>query len=71
MLTELIVCVVIALFAYTFYKWATINNNFFKLRNVKYLKPKFFVGSTGGLFLSRYTAPEFQKKLYNAFPDEP
>lgn len=67
---EAIICAAISLFVYAFYKWATVNNDYFKKRNIKHLKPNFLVGSTGGLFLSRYTAPEFSKKLYNSFPDE-
>lgn len=60
----------IALFAYAFYKWATVNNDFFKKRNLKFIKPKFLVGNTGGFFLNMYTAPEYCDMLYQEFPNE-
>lgn len=71
MLGESLLFVAISLIAYAFYKWATVNNDFFEKRNVKYLKPNFLVGNTGGLFFNRYRAPEFAQKMYNAFPNEP
>lgn len=71
MISELLLLVAIFLLSYTFYKWATLNNDFFEWRNIKYLKPKFLIGSTGGAFTATYTAVEFAEKLYNAFPDEP
>lgn len=61
----------IALLSYAFYKWATINNDFFEKRNVKYMKPRFLVGSTAGVLMNKYDATEFSDKLYNAFPNEP
>lgn len=62
--------VAFALIVYTFYKWATINNNIFKKQNIKFIKPKFLFGNTGGLFSNQYTAIEFAQKLYNSFPNE-
>lgn len=71
MLDELIICVGTFLITYAFYKWATINENYFAKKKVKHLRPKFLIGNMGGQFLSRYTIPEFQQWLYNAFPAEP
>lgn len=70
MLGEVLLFAAVSLIAFAFYKWATLNNDYFLKRNLKYLKPKFLVGNTGGLFLNKYTAPEFAQKLYKAFPDE-
>lgn len=54
---------------YAFYKWATINNDFFEKRGVSYLKPTFLVGNNGGfLFLMRYTMAEFINMFYTANP---
>lgn len=71
MLDVLLLIAAISLLAVAFYKWATLNNDYFAKRNLKYMKPKFLVGNTGGLFFSRYTATEFYQKLYQAFPDDP
>lgn len=70
-MAELLLFAAISLIVYAFYKWATLNNDFFERRSVKYMKPSFFVGNTGGKFLCKYTATHFSKILYNAFPDEP
>lgn len=55
---------------FTFYKWATVNNGYFKRRNLKYLKPSFLVGNTGGIFVQKYDAIEFSSLMYDTFPDE-
>lgn len=70
MLGELLLFAAISLISYAFYKWATLNNDFFEKRNVKYSKPKFLVGNTAGLFLNKYTATSFAQKTYKEFPDE-
>ncbi|XP_055306358.1 uncharacterized protein LOC129570685 [Sitodiplosis mosellana] len=70
MIGEILLFAAISLISYAFYKWATINNDFFERRNIKYLKPRFLVGNTGGLFFNKYTAAAFSQKLYQAFPDE-
>lgn len=70
MLGELLLSAAITLLAYAFYKWATINNDYFQRRNVKFMPPKFLVGNTGGLFSNRYTATEYAQMVYNAFPSE-
>lgn len=70
MFGELLLLVAISLITYAFYKWATINYDYFEKRNIKCMKPKFLVGNTGGFFLNKYTAHEFSLKIYNAFPKE-
>lgn len=70
MIGEILLFAAISLISYAFYMWATINNDFFERRNIKFLKPKFLVGNTGGLFFNKYTATAFVQKLYQAFPDE-
>lgn len=71
MFVEWIVYSAITLIAYAFYKWATVNNDYFKRRGIKAKKPLFLLGNTGGVFLTRTTAVEFAKKVYYEFPDEP
>ncbi|XP_055314969.1 LOW QUALITY PROTEIN: probable cytochrome P450 9f2 [Sitodiplosis mosellana] len=70
MFGELILFAAISLIFYAFYKWATANNDYFERRNIKYIKPKFLIGSNVGLYLGKYTAAEFSDKLFHAFPNE-
>lgn len=71
MLGEVLLFVALSLIAFAFYKWATLNNDYFEKRNVKCTKPSFLFGNSGSLFLNKYTATEFAQKLYQAFPEEP
>lgn len=70
MLGEVLLFAALSLIALAIYKWATLNNDYFDKRNLKYMKPRFLIGNTGGLFVNKYTAAEFAQKLYQAFPDE-
>ena len=70
MIVELLWVVAIALISYAFYKWATLNYDYFERRNVKYLKPMFLLGSTGDVILNKCTVVEFTQKLYQTFPNE-
>lgn len=68
MLDILLILVTISLFGYAFYKWGTINNNYFKDRNFPFIKPSFLLGNMGRFILKRQTAREFSDYLYNAQP---
>lgn len=70
MIDVILIFAAISLISYAFYKWATINNDFFERRNIKYMKPSFLVGNTGALFFGQDTATAFAQKIYNAFPNE-
>lgn len=71
MIIELLILSVI-LIGWTFYKWATVNNDYFKRRNVKYMKPKFLFGNTGERFSKNHDALEYNNEMiYKAFPNEP
>lgn len=70
MLESLLLLTAISLFSYAFYEWATVNNDFFKKRNVKFIKPTFLFGSSGAFFLNKYDGGEFLEMIYNQFPDE-
>lgn len=71
MLDGLLLCIVIALLAYTFYKWAIANNDHFAKRNIKFIEPTFLFGSIGGVFLGKYNAVEYSDMIYGQFPTEP
>lgn len=70
MFGELFLVASVSLILYAFYKWATINNDFFERRNIKYKKPTFLIGNNIGASINKYTGAEFSHKLYQAFPDE-
>lgn len=70
MLSESLLAIGVGLIAYAFYKWATLNNDYFSGRNLSHKKPKFLLGDAYGVFFNVFTAPEFSKMLYNSFPSE-
>lgn len=71
MLAALLIIIAIFLIALAFYQWATLNNDYFEKRNMKYMKPKFLLGYAGEFFFGRRTLAAFAQELYQAFPDEP
>lgn len=71
MFAELLLTVAVALIAYAFYIWATINNEYFNRRGLKFVKPTLLLGETGKMFLSKITAVDLAKKVYDRFPKEP
>lgn len=70
MVYALLLALTVPVLAYAFYKWATKHKQYFKKRNLAHLKPHFLIGNNGGLFLNKYTAPEYFIELYNNFPDQ-
>lgn len=55
---------------YAFYKWATVNKDYFTKRRMKQLQPLFLVGNTFGFFAKRYVPTEFFDSIYYRFPNE-
>lgn len=55
---------------YIFYKWATVNNDYFAKRHMKYLEPRFLVGNTLGLLTLQYIPLDFFDSIYYRFPNE-
>lgn len=53
-----------------FMKWANQNRSYFADRKILYMKPRFLVGNTFGLFVKKYRPDEFMTNLYNRFPNE-
>lgn len=70
MISELVLLTAVVLILYSFYKWITLNDNYFQRQNVKHLKPRFLVGNTAGMYFNKIDPVEFGLQLYNAFPDE-
>lgn len=62
--------IICGILLYAFYKWATLNNNYFDIRNIKHLEPKFLIGNATGLFFKRYAPRDFMEMLYYRFPKE-
>ena len=50
---------------YLFYKWATANNDYFKIKGVPYAEPTFLLGSNGNMFLQKRSLPVIVMKMYN------
>lgn len=71
MLSELLFYTIISgtLF-YLFYKWATVNKEYFVKRKLKHFEPKFLIGNMLGLFLKQHRPAEFMDSLYYRFPKE-
>ncbi|XP_055297251.1 probable cytochrome P450 9f2 [Sitodiplosis mosellana] len=71
MLAELLFYAIISgtLF-YIFYKWATINREYFVKRKLKHVEPNFLIGNLLGLFLKRHRPAEFMDSLYYRYPNE-
>lgn len=55
---------------YAFYKWATVNKDYFSTRGISHLKPKFLIGNTFGLLSKQYKPTEFLDSIYYRFPNE-
>lgn len=63
-------CVLLVIVFYKFYKWATVENDYFKKKLLKHLKPNFLVGNTIGLFLKQYNPVDFFDSMYYRYPNE-
>lgn len=59
----------VAILLYALYNYLTKYHDYFERRNIAYLKPTLF-GHTIGLYLKRYDAPSFIRKLNENFPNE-
>lgn len=70
MFDVLLILVAISLFGYAFFKWATKNDNYFKERNLAFIKPTFLLGNLGAFAMKQLTAREFSDSLYNAHPNK-
>ncbi|XP_037038784.1 probable cytochrome P450 9f2 [Bradysia coprophila] len=70
MWSAILTIIAIFLFSLAFYKWATINNDYFEKRNMKFTKPTFLLGFTADFFFGRGTLAEFANKIYREFPNE-
>lgn len=67
---SVLVITAIGLIIYSFYKWATQNNDFFKRKGITHFKPTFIVGNTADLFFQKVELFEFVRILYSAHPSE-
>lgn len=55
---------------YAFYKWATVNRDYFVKRKIKHLNPNFLIGNTSGLFFKRHTPADYMNSIYFRYPNE-
>lgn len=70
MLSGLLLIVGIGLIVYAFYKWATLQNDYFAKQNFPFKKPTFLIGNSGGYLFNKFSAPEHVQRIYNWFPHE-
>lgn len=70
MLGELLLFAALVSISYAFYKWATLHNDFFEKRHIKYKTPNFLTGNSASLFFNKRTAIDFAHSLYESFPGE-
>lgn len=63
----------LALIAYAFYKWATLNNDYFAVHmpGVPFLKPQFLLGTTGSMLFGVHHMDTWCKWMYNSLPGAP
>lgn len=60
----------VGLIIYSFYKYVTRNNDYFKKRGIPFIKPKFLIGSSAEFFFKKITLSELMRRLYNSYPSE-
>lgn len=70
MLGEFLLYAVILVIPFIFYKWFTLNYDYFEKRKVEYMKPRASFRMSAGLFFNRYNAVDHAKLLYEAFPEK-
>lgn len=70
MIETVLVSLALALFSYVFYKWASLNNDFFEKRDMKHMKPTFPFGNVLDFIFKKLTAIELAEYFYIAFPNE-
>lgn len=70
LLDLLLYAVVSGILFYVFYKWATVNRDYFSKRRMKQMTPTFLVGNTFGLFAKRHVPKDFIDSIYYRYPNE-
>lgn len=69
MITDFLLWSGISLLLYAFYKWATINHDYFLKRGVRHMKPKFLLGNNSKFLLFRQqTVTDFVTEMYTYNP---
>lgn len=70
MLPTILLLTSLALFFYAFYKWATLNNDYFLKKGVPFRKPTFLFGNSGNMILRKLSIAHYMQYQYNQFPDK-
>uniref|UniRef100_A0A1B0CWX1 Cytochrome n=1 Tax=Lutzomyia longipalpis TaxID=7200 RepID=A0A1B0CWX1_LUTLO len=70
MLFELLLLVIVVFLAKWIIERGYKNENYFKDKGIKHLKPKFILGNSANLFLRRKTILDFFRDAYFEFPNE-
>ncbi|XP_055696953.1 probable cytochrome P450 9f2 [Phlebotomus papatasi] len=67
---QLLLLVAVVLLIKFIYNEGYKNENFFKEKGIKFIKPKFIVGNSDNLFTRKQTSAEFFVNIYNYYPNE-
>lgn len=59
----------LGLIGLAFYKWVTLNNDYFAKRSVPFIKPTFLLGATGGMIMRLHRMDTWCKWMYNEYCD--
>lgn len=70
MISEFLQLTGIGLIIYVFFKWTSRNDDYFVKRGIKNTKNGIFLGDNSVFKMFKYTAQEYNWKMYNAFPEE-
>lgn len=60
----------IALVAFAFFKWATLNNDYFLKKGVSFRKPAFLFGNATNILFKKLALVDYVNWHYNQFPDK-
>lgn len=71
MLAELIFYVLLSgTLILAFFKWATLNRDYFAKRGIKHFPSKFLIGDTTALYTKRTNGAAFLEMIHHRFPKE-
>lgn len=70
MFSIILLLIAVSLLGYAFYKWATLNNDYFLRKGVSFRKPTFLFGNSANILLKKLALVDYVNWHYNQFPDK-
>lgn len=70
MIELLVLTAGLCLMGYAFYKWATLNNDYFAVNHptLPFVPPTFLLGTFGGMMIGLHQMDTWCRWLYNVYP---